>query len=161
MCYSLIVYTERLKRKSVYVAGSVDYVNPNYVYIISQTYEQGIWVHQRNLATALDKDQVKVVIIHPVGADRRPEGRLIEVLKRDREQFVGRVELFSNFALVIPDSRRMHDNISLKQSTHGFHHSEFHSHINIFSIENGSVKSFFANLLENSTVFAKFESRFL
>lgn len=103
------------QNQPVYVTGSVDYVNPNYAYIIAPTHQQGIWVHQKNLATALDKDQVKVMIIHLGRADKRPEGRVVEILKRGREQFVGRVELSSNFALVTPNSRRMHDSILVQK----------------------------------------------
>src|SRR3546814_21163734 len=37
-----------------------------------------------------------------------PEGKVVEVLKRNRNRFVGRIEVSPNYAFVIPDFRKSH-----------------------------------------------------
>ncbi|HCB46557.1 MAG TPA: ribonuclease R, partial [Algoriphagus sp.] len=41
----------------------------------------------------------------------RTEGKVLEILERDRDEFVGRVEISPRFAFVVPDFKKMHKDI--------------------------------------------------
>src|SRR5690606_19886421 len=57
---------------------------------------------------ALDGDIVKVSVFPAKDRkSKRPEGEVIEVLERKRDQFVGKIELTPRFAFVVADSRKM------------------------------------------------------
>ncbi|MDA0193726.1 MAG: ribonuclease R [Bacteroidetes bacterium] len=101
----------KLNREPETLIGTVDYVNPNFAYIETPEGEDDIWVHTRNMLNALDGDTVKVNITTSGRKDRRPEGEVIEVIKRDRTQFVGRVQINPNYIFVIPDFKKMHVDI--------------------------------------------------
>ncbi|MEM8968559.1 MAG: ribonuclease R, partial [Bacteroidota bacterium] len=48
------------------------------------------------------------------GSVRRPEGEVIEVVERAREEFVGRVEMSARYAFVIPDFRKLYEDIYVR-----------------------------------------------
>src|SRR5690606_36108395 len=84
-----------------YITGKVDYVNPRFAYIVSEETETDIMVKTNNLKTALDDDLVKVRVLH-AKRKGRPEGEVVEIIKRYRDEFVGKVQLVDNYAFVIP-----------------------------------------------------------
>ncbi len=95
------------------ISGQVDYVNAKYAYVITEQYDQDIYVKSEDLKTALDDDIVKVKI-SSVRKDGRPVGYVTEILKRNREEFVGRVELGANYAFVVPDFKKMHHDFFIR-----------------------------------------------
>ena len=97
--------------ESEYLSGTVDHVNPKFAYIVIPDQEDDIWVKTSDLKFAIHGDLVSVIITKPSGNGFRPEGRVVKVLNRAREEFVGRIEVSSNFSFVIPDSRNIHFDI--------------------------------------------------
>ena len=97
--------------ESEYIQGTVDHVNPNFAYIITPEPQQDIWVKTTDLNFAIHGDLVSVLLTRPAGNGFRPEGRVVNILKRNREEFVGRIEISKNFSFVIPDSRNIHFDI--------------------------------------------------
>ncbi|MEQ9440926.1 MAG: ribonuclease R [Cyclobacteriaceae bacterium] len=102
-----------------YILGEVDYVNPRFAFIVSDELEEDIRVESDALMNAWDGDTVKVLSYGPGysaghGADRRPEGEVVEVVKRARQEFVGRVEMSARYAFVIPDFRKLHEDVFVR-----------------------------------------------
>ena len=86
--------------------GTVDHVSSRFAYIdIGE--EKDVYVKTKDLGTAVDGDTVKVTIF-PTRHGEHPEGKVVEVLKRNRSRFVGRIDVSANFAFVIPDFRKIH-----------------------------------------------------
>jgi len=94
--------------------GKVDFVNPRFAFIICEELEQDIKVDADYLQNALDGDIVKVLSFGPGTSEKRPEGEVIEIVERTRQEFVGRVEMSNRFAFVVPDSRKMHHDIFVR-----------------------------------------------
>ncbi|WPP52715.1 ribonuclease R [Catalinimonas niigatensis] len=94
--------------------GKVDFVNPRFAFIICDELEQDIKVEADHMQNAIDGDIVKVLSFGPGVGDKRPEGEVIEIVERTRQEFVGRVEMSNRFAFVIPDSRKMHHDIFVR-----------------------------------------------
>src|SRR5690606_34027669 len=101
-----------------YVLGYVDYVNPRFAFIIPEHQEKSpedILVKEYDLKNALDGDLVKVMIYPKKNRNGRQEGRVVEIVKRERDEFVGRVEISPRFAFVVPDFKKMHHDIFIKK----------------------------------------------
>jgi ribonuclease R len=86
--------------------GVVDHVSSRFAYVdIGE--EHDIYVKTKDLGSAVDGDTVKVTIF-PTRHGDHPEGKVVEVLKRNRSRFVGRIDVSANYAFVIPDFRKIH-----------------------------------------------------
>ena len=99
--------------------GKVDYVNPRFAYIICDDLEKDVYVKADNLMNALDDDTVRIAVFSGGKKGKRAEGKVVEILERHREEFVGRVEISNNFAFVITDFRKMHYDIFVHPSKLG------------------------------------------
>ncbi len=86
--------------------GVVDHVNARFAYV-NTGQDQDVYVKTKDLGSAFDGDTVKVTIL-PTRHGEHPEGKVVEVLKRNRTRFVGRIEVSPSFAFVIPDFRKIH-----------------------------------------------------
>lgn len=98
----------------VYVIGKVDYVHPSYAYIVTDDAKDDVWIRQEDLLFALDKDLVRVMITQQKGPKKHPVGRVVEIIKRSKTTWVGRVVQNGQAAFVIPDSRRMHYDVFVR-----------------------------------------------
>lgn len=94
------------------ITGIVDYVNARFAYVVPEDTESegDIWVSKEDLLGAMDDDKVKVVLKNKRHG-KSPEGKVVEILARHRDEFVGRIEMSARYAFVIPDFRKMHHDI--------------------------------------------------
>ena len=83
----------------------MDHVNPRFAYIISDEYEEDIWVKSDDLKFAIDGDIVSVMVTSPAKNGFRPEGKVMEILKRSKDEFVGKIEVSQKFSFVVPDNK--------------------------------------------------------
>lgn len=111
--------------ESRYIVGTVDFVNPRYAFVASEESGQDVMVKTENLLYAMDDDTVKVALFPRTRRDGRREGKVVEILKRYRDEFVGRVEISERFAFVVPDFRKMYYDIFVeKQDLKGAVHND-------------------------------------
>jgi ribonuclease R len=87
--------------------GIVDHVNARFAYIRIGEGKPDVYIKTRDLGSAMDGDTVTIAIM-PGRQGEHQEGRVVNVLKRNRTRFVGRVELSKNYAFVVPDFRKIH-----------------------------------------------------
>ncbi|MPM09507.1 Ribonuclease R [bioreactor metagenome] len=66
-----------------------------------------IAISQGDLNQALTGDTV-LVRLFPRRRNHRPEGKVIRVVKRKRQQYVGTIQVGSNMSFFIPDDRKIH-----------------------------------------------------
>lgn len=97
-----------------FIEGIVDYVNPRFAFIKPLDPAQAtedILVKEADLKQALDGDKVRIMVFPIKGKTGRVEGRVLEILERTRDEFVGRVEISPRFAFIVPDFKKMHKDI--------------------------------------------------
>ncbi|MAN87271.1 MAG: ribonuclease R [Algoriphagus sp.] len=97
-----------------FIEGTVDFVNPRFAFVIPDNPEKvdgDILVKEADLKQALDGDKVRVMVYPLKGKTGRTEGKVLEILERDRDEVVGRVEISPRFAFVVPDFKKMHKDI--------------------------------------------------
>lgn len=93
--------TETASRKNV-LTGRVDMTRSGAAYVIVDGMDQDIYVSARNLGTAMNRDRVEVEIFSQKRG-RKPEGKVVGVVKRSIEQVMGTLRRFKSFAVVVPD----------------------------------------------------------
>ena len=92
------------------IVGKVDHINSRFAFIRHDPSKPDVWISEDDLNGAIDGDTVKVTTYGD--AYRRggnPEGRVIEIVARGREEIVGKIQVFGNYALVRPDHKNLHE----------------------------------------------------
>jgi len=88
------------------IVGTVDMKQTGKAYITPEQGGEDIFIAANNTYHALHKDTVRVRMF-PKRPKKKLEGQIIEIIKRHKEQFVGVIEIFKEFAFLIPDSHSM------------------------------------------------------
>ena len=89
------------------IIGKVDHVNPRFAYVVAEGWEKDIYVKSHYLGSAVHGDQVELSIISSRKGEN-PEGKVIRVTMRNRTRFVGRIEVSSHHAFIIPDFKKIY-----------------------------------------------------
>ena len=89
------------KKETKIYTGRVDMTKTGAAYIVVEGMEADVYVPERLIGNALDRDQVKVEVI--ISNKRRPEGKIIEVVKRSLTHVLGTLKTFRHYAIVVPE----------------------------------------------------------
>jgi ribonuclease R len=87
--------------------GIVDHVSSRFAYVKIGEDRADIYVTGKDLGSAVDGDTVKLIIFNTKHGDHQ-EGKVTEVIKRNRTRFVGKIEVSKNYAFVVPDYLKVH-----------------------------------------------------
>ena len=107
--------------------GVVDHVNSRFAFVIPATADgsrgdrdNDIWVSTDDLAGAVDGDRVRVVrFTDSRNRGRRIEGKVANIIERGRTELVGRIEVWPTYGFVIPDSKKIYDDIFIPKEKLG------------------------------------------
>lgn len=105
---------ERGKYKAVFSAeyhiGKLDLSGKGTGYIISDDFDEDVFIASNNINKALHGDEVEFYV-YKRRKQGRMEGEITNVLKREKSEYVGVIQLHSNYAFVIADSNKMYKDI--------------------------------------------------
>ena len=104
-------------QSSEFHTGRVDFVNPKFCFDIVPELDTDIKVSFSKMKGALDGDTVTVGILGEQRG-RNPEGEIHEIIRRNKKEFVGVLEIGSS-NWVIPDNKKMHDDIYVRNNDLG------------------------------------------
>lgn len=90
--------------------GKLDMARSGMGFVIVEGWEQDVLVRQQDLLTALNGDEVRVKI-ERVSGKGRPEGSIVEILKRTQTEFSGRLDVSEKFAFLVPDKDKVRTDI--------------------------------------------------
>jgi ribonuclease R len=96
----------RINISNPYITGVVDMKGNGSAYIISEELEEDVYIPPRFVRNALNGDTVKVYVLKNQKNDKT-EGEIIEILKRARTEFVGKIQVSAKFAFLVPDNPRV------------------------------------------------------
>ncbi len=88
------------------IVGTVDMKQTGKAYVIPEDHSEDVFISATNTHHALHGDKV-LVFLFPKRKGHKIEGEIIEILKRNKRQFVGTLETSKNFAFLRPDSASM------------------------------------------------------
>ncbi|PIB37105.1 ribonuclease R [Reichenbachiella sp. 5M10] len=97
------------------LVGRVDHVNKRFAYIVldNDTDEDidDIWVKTEDLQNAIDGDRVEVRMKQGRRSGSKPEGKVVRIIERTKNEFVGKIEILPKYAFVVPDNRKIYVDI--------------------------------------------------
>ena len=107
--------------------GVVDHVNSKFAFVVPATASgvrgersDDIWVSTDDLNGAVDGDRVQVLKFSDSGnRSRRVEGKVASVVERGRTELVGRVEVWPTYGFVVPDSKKVYEDIFIPKEKLG------------------------------------------
>lgn len=90
-----------------YVIGTIDMKQGGKAYVIPEDQDrEDVLISANNTRHALHGDTVKVLMF-PQRKMRKPEGQVVEIIKRARTRFVGVIQKQDRFAFMVSDNRTM------------------------------------------------------
>ncbi len=94
------------------VEGRVDMTRSGAAYIVSELEDTDVYVAPKYLNGALHGDTVRILLFPPAPrrrgqAPRKPEGEVLQVLRRANEFFIGTLRKSRKYALLLPDNPNM------------------------------------------------------
>lgn len=101
-----------------YYEGTIDMTSRKTAYFICPDFAEDVFIPTNNLNRALDKDKVKVYVYNR-RKGKRPEGEVIEVVERDKTEFVGVIDMQPNFAFVSTANPKMYTDIFIPKDKIG------------------------------------------
>lgn len=101
-----------------YYEGKIDMTSRKTAYFICPDFEEDVFIPTNNLNHALDKDTVKVYVYNR-RRGKRPEGEVIEVVERNKTDFVGVIDIQKNFAFVSTANPKMYTDIFIPKDKIG------------------------------------------
>ncbi|MDO5969195.1 RNB domain-containing ribonuclease [Flavivirga aquimarina] len=109
-----IIQVERGKFKAVinteYHTGILDLSAKGSGYIICDEFDDDVFIASNNINKALNGDEVEFYV-YKRRKRGKLEGEITNIIKRDKSEYVGVIQLHSNYAFVIADSPKMHKDI--------------------------------------------------
>lgn len=101
---------KRDSRAPQFIEGRVDMTRSGAAFIINEETHSDVFVAPRNLNTAMHGDFVRVLISPPRNGaskrhaeQRRPEGEVVEIIKRAREFFLGSIRKGRKYAIFMAE----------------------------------------------------------
>jgi ribonuclease R len=112
-----------LNNQSQIVTGILELTVRGSGFIIPENGSEDIYIAPQHIGQSLNGDKVTIRILKQ-GKGRR-EGQILEVLEREKTQFVGTIELHDNFAFLIPDNIKTGTDIYIsKEKLNGAVHGD-------------------------------------
>ncbi len=93
-----------------YHTGRVDMASRGSGYIISDDFEDDIYIASNNMNKALHGDEVEFYAYKRLKRGKR-EGEITQIIKRAKTEYVGVIQLNKNYAFVVVDSNKMYTDI--------------------------------------------------
>ena len=101
-----------------YYEGKIDMTGRKTAYFVCSELEEDVFIPTNNLNHALDKDIVKVYVYNK-RKGKKPEGEVIEVIERNKTDFVGVIDIQANFAFVSTANPKMYTDIFIPKDKIG------------------------------------------
>jgi ribonuclease R len=102
-----IRHSYKSKKQAESITGKVDHVNSRFAYVITDSSFGDVWVKTDLLRNAMDGDTVEISV-SPKKHGKRPEGKVLRIVERGRDELVGRIEFSPRYAFVIADNRKIY-----------------------------------------------------
>jgi ribonuclease R len=96
------------------VEGRIDFTARGAAYVIIENRDVDVFIQPNNTGKALNGDHVRVKIIKQ--GSNRDEGKVIEIIERDKKFVVGVLQVNEKFAFLVPDNHRMNVDIFIPKA---------------------------------------------
>ncbi len=106
----------QIKETKQYVTGTIDFTSQATAFVVYSDSEKDIFIPAKKSKDAFQGDLVKIYVLPKRGSGTRLEGEVVDVIKRNKTDFVGTIKINPKFAFVIPDSNKIHVDFFVRSS---------------------------------------------
>ena len=93
-----------------YHTGIVDIGMKGSGYVICEDFDEDVFIASNNMNKSLNGDEVEFYV-YKRRKRGRIEGEITQVIKRAKSEYVGVIQVHSNYAFVVPDNNKMYKDI--------------------------------------------------
>lgn len=108
----------RIKKGNQYHTGKLDMTARGQGYVIVEGLEDDVFISNKNLNKALHHDEVEVYI-YKRRKQSKLEGEITNIIKRNKTEFVGVIDIQKNFAFVSTSDGKMYTDIFISKDKIG------------------------------------------
>jgi ribonuclease R len=87
-----------VNRRRSFLEGQIDIIASGAGFVAVKDESQDYYISEKHLNGAMHKDVVLIAPMHSTG--RRPEAKVVDIVKRHRNSFIGRLQKHKNYSLV-------------------------------------------------------------
>lgn len=95
-----------VKETKTYLSGIIDFTAAGAAYVTISPDQPDIYIPERKTRDAFQGDLVKINVISQRGKKR--DGEVVEVIKRNKTEFVGTVQVLPKYCFLIPSNNKVH-----------------------------------------------------
>lgn len=102
-----------------FIEGTIDITTTGVAYVMNELFDDDVYIAPGHTGQALNGDFVKVLLA-ATRRDGRQSGKVVEVLKRAKNEIPGTIQVMPKFAFLVPDSTKSNIDIFIPlQKLHG------------------------------------------
>lgn len=101
------------------VVGKLQGHQKGFAFVIPETDRPDVFVTSSNLNGAMHSDRVVVKIVKEVPGGKKCEGEIIRILERGNKEVIGVYEDSKNYGFVVPDEKRIYQDIFIPKDSRG------------------------------------------
>ncbi len=114
----------KLIKNETTLEGKVDLLSSGNAFVIVPGEDSDIFISQKHVNSAMPGDIVKVNLFNRKGEGKK-EGEIVEILQRNKTEFVGTLDVSDKHAFLVPDNDKISIDIFIPlQNLHGGKHGE-------------------------------------
>lgn len=104
------------KKKEKKIIGIFRANEKGFGFVEIENEAEDIFIPSSFVGTALNGDTVEIKILTPKTSDKRAEGKIIKIRKREKERVVGTFQKSRNFGFVVPDDKKLGTDIFIAKN---------------------------------------------
>jgi len=101
------------KKPDQYVVGIIEFTNRGDAYLLTEDGHEDIYISAEDTGKAFHGDYVKVKLLDK--KKKKLAGKVVEVIKRSKNQFVGNIQIKDDYAFVVPDFIKLHKDFFIRE----------------------------------------------
>ena len=105
--------------KKIYYLGKYRKNAKGFGFVKIEEQEDEIYISKENSLNALNGDQVLIEIIEEENKIKRAEGKIVKILKHEKDTLVGTFQNNKNFGFVVPDDKNFGTDIYISKKNFG------------------------------------------
>jgi ribonuclease R len=114
----------KLINKETFVEGKVDLLASGNAFVIVEGMDEDVFIASKHVNGAMPSDLVRVNLFNRKNEGKK-EGEIVEVLQRNKTEFVGTLDISEKYAFLVPDNDRINIDIFIPlQNLNGGKHGE-------------------------------------
>lgn len=97
------------------ISGTISLNSKGIGFVANDLFKEDIEIPTASLNTAMNKDEVEILILPTMSRQKRHLGEVLKILKRAKESFVGILEKENGEFFLVPDDKKMYVDILIQK----------------------------------------------